>query len=90
MMSFIDSVHKYKLKTKITSNLQFYQVLSSIGLVNVDIYLKHGPFSSDIGIVNSSPSKGTHWVCYTNEKYFVSYGCVCPKKLSMFIIKRNG
>ena len=25
-----------------------------------------------------------------NENYFDSYGCVCPKKLSKFIIKRNG
>ena len=25
-----------------------------------------------------------------NENYFDSYGIVCPKKLSKFIIKRNG
>ena len=25
-----------------------------------------------------------------NENYFDSYGCVCPKKLSKFIMKRNG
>ena len=42
-----------------------------------------------VGIVNLHPSKGTHWVCYINENYFDSYGCVCPKKLSKFIIKRN-
>ena len=60
-------------------------------LNNVGIYLRDGPvFSSDIGIVNLHPSKGTHWICYINENYFDSYGCVPPKKLSEFIIKRNG
>ena len=41
-------------------------------------------------MVNLHPSKGTHWVCYINENDFDSYGCVCPKKPSKFIIKRNG
>ena len=54
------------------------------------IYLRDGSFSNDIGTVNLHASKGTHWVCYINENYFDSYGCVCPKKLSKFIIKRNG
>ena len=53
----------YKLKNRATSNIKSQQVLSSIGLDNFDIYLKDGPFSSDIGIVNLHPSKGTHWVC---------------------------
>ena len=57
---------------------------------DVGIYLRDGPFKSDIGIVNLHPSKGTHWVTYMNENYFDSYGVVCPKKLSKFIIKRNG
>ena len=56
----------------------------------VAIYLGDGPFSIDIGIVHLHPSKGTHWVCYIKEKYFDSYGCVCPKKLAKLIIKRNG
>ena len=54
------------------------------------MYLGDGPFSSDIGIVNLHPTKGSHWVVYINENYFDSYGCVPPKKLSKFIIKRNG
>ena len=81
---------KYKLKDKATSNIKIYQVLDSIGLNNVEIYLRDGPFSSDIGIVNLHPSRGTHWVCYINENYFDSYGCLPPKKLSKFIIKQNG
>ena len=61
-----------------------------MSLNNVRIYLRDGPFESDIGFVTVHPSKGTHWVCYINENYFDSYGIVCPKKLSKFIIKRNG
>ena len=65
--------------------------MKKIGLDSkVGIYLRDGAFSSDIGIINLHPSKGTHWCCYINEKNFDSYGCVCPKKLSKFIIKRNG
>ena len=89
-MTFIDFVKKFNLKNKATSNIKIQQVLNSIGLNNIEIYLRDGPFSSDIGIVNLHPSKGTHWVCYIDENYFDSYGVVCPKKLSKFIINRNG
>ena len=57
---------------------------------DVGIYLRDGPFKTDIGVVNLHPSKGSPWICYINENYFDSYGVVCPKKLSKFIIKRNG
>ena len=90
MMTFNEFIKKYKLKNKATSNIKIQQVLSSLGLNDVGIYLRDGLFSSDIGVVNLHPSKGTHWVCYINENFFDSYGCVCPKKLSKFIIKRNG
>ena len=90
MISFNDFVHKHNLKNKATSNIKIQQVLNSIGLNNVNIYLRDGPFSSDIGIVNLHPTRGSHWVCYINENYFDSYGCSPPKKLSKFIIKRNG
>ena len=89
-MTFNDFIKKYNLRNKATSNIKIQQVLSSQSLNDVGNYLRDGPFSSDIGIVNLHPSKGTHWVCYINENYFDSYGCVCPKKLSKFIIKRNG
>ena len=87
---FIDFIKKHNLKNKPTSNIKIQQVLNSIGLNNAGISLRDGPFSSDIGIVNLHPSRGTHWVTYINENYFDSYGVVCPKKLSKFIIKRNG
>ena len=89
-MTFNDFVKKFNLKNRATSNIKIQQVLSSLFLNNVGIYLRDGPFEADIGIVNLHPSRGLHWVCYINENYFDSYGCVCPKKLSKFIIKRNG
>ena len=87
---FNDFIKKYKLKKKATSNIKIQKVLDSMRLNNVGIYLRDGSFPSDIGNVNLHPSRGTHWVCYINENYFDSYGCTPPKKLSKFIIKRNG
>ena len=89
-MTFNDFVHIYKLKNKATTNIKIYQVFCSIGLNNVGLYIRDGPFLSDIGIVNLHSSKGTHWACYKNEFFFGTCGFVCPKKLSRFIIKRNG
>ena len=90
MITFNDFVHKHNLKNKATSNRKIQKVLTSVGLDNVNIYLRDGLFSSAIGIVNLNPSKGTHWVCYINENYFDSYGIICPKKISKFILKGNG
>ena len=89
-MMFNDFIKKYNLKNKATSNIKIQNILSSLSLNDVGIYLRDGSFKSDIGIVSLHPSRGTHWVCYINENYFDSYGVVCPKKLSKIIIKRNG
>ena len=90
MITFNDFIKKFNLKNKATSNIKIQNIVSSLSLNDVGIYLRDRPFKSDIGIVNLHPSKGTHWVCYINENYFDSYGCVCPKKLSKFFIKGNG
>ena len=90
MITFNDFIKKHNLKNKATSNIKIQQTLNSIGLNNVNIYLRDGPFSSDIGIVNLHPTRGSHWVSYINENFFDSYGIVCPEKLSKLIIKRNG
>ena len=66
-MTFNEFIRKINLKNKATSNIKIQQVLSSLGLNDVEIYLPDGPFQTDIGIVNLHPSKGTHWVCYINE-----------------------
>ena len=90
ILTFSEFIKKHHLQNKSTSNIKIQQVLSSLGLNDVGIFLRDGVFKSDIGIVNLHPSKGTHWVCYINENCFDSYGCAPPKKLSKFIIKRNG
>ena len=90
MITFIDFVHKYKLKNKATSNIKIQQVLCSIGSNNVGIYLRDGPFESNLGVVSLHPSKRTHWAAYKNENYFDSYGCASPRKLSKPIMKGNG
>ena len=90
ILTFNDFIKKYKLKNKATSNIKIQQVLSSIGLNNVGNYLRDGPFSTDIGIVNLHPLKGNHWILYIYENFFDSYGITPPRKLSKFIIKRNG
>ena len=87
ILTFNDFFKKFNLKNKATSNIKIQQVLSFLSLNDAGIYLRDGPFKSDIGIVNLHPSKGTHWVCYINENYFDSFGCSPPKKLSKLIIK---
>ena len=89
MITFNEFIKKFNLKNKATSNIEMQQVLSSLSLNDVGIYLRDGPFSSDDGIVILHISRGTHWVCYVNENYFDSYGCSPPKELFNIIIKRN-
>ena len=90
MMTFNDFIHNYKLNNKPTSNIKVQQVLSSLSLNDVGLFLRDGPFESDIGIVNVHPSEGRHWVAYINENYFGSDGFAPPKKQSKFIIDRIG
>ena len=90
ILTFNEFIKKHDLRNKATSNITIQQVLSSLSLNDVGIYLRDGPFEFDIGIVNLHSSRGTHWVNYINENYFDSYGCSPPKKLSKFIIKQNG
>ena len=66
-MTLNDFIKNYKLKNKALSNTKIQQFLSSLSLNDVGIYLRDGPFESDIGIVNLHSSKSTRWVCYTNE-----------------------
>ena len=74
-MSFNDFMHEYNFKNEANSNIKIFQVISPNELDHVSIYLRDGPFSSDVPIVNLHPSKGTHWVPYINEKYFDSFAC---------------
>ena len=70
-MSFNEFIHKYNLKNKATSFIKIYQVLSSLSLNDVSIFLRDRPLETDIGIVNIHPSKGTHWVVYINKNFLI-------------------
>ena len=61
MILFINTVFK-----KAKSKTKFQQKISSLVLNDVKIYLTDGASTFDVGIVNLHPSKGTHWVLYTN------------------------
>ena len=54
---FNDFIKKYNLKNKATSNIKVQQILSSLSLNDIGIYLRDGPFEFDTGIVNLHPSK---------------------------------
>ena len=56
-MSFNDFIHICKLRNIATSKKQ--QVLSSLGLNDIGIYLRDGTFESDISIVILQPKKRT-------------------------------
>ena len=40
-------------------------------------------------MLNFHSTKGTQWVAYINQNYFVSYGCPPPQKTRKYIIKQN-
>ena len=45
-----------------------YEVLEKIGSDSkVGIYLRDGNFSSNYGLLNLHPIRGTHWVCYIKD-----------------------
>ena len=88
MMSFNDFVRKYELEIEATGIIKIYEVLKKMGIESkVGIYLRHGAFSTNYGLVNLHPSRGTHWVCYIKDCYSDSYGCPPPKKLPNYLKK---
>ena len=89
-MTFNDFIYNYNLKNKATSNIKIYEVLKKMGLdLKVGIFLRDEIFSTNCGIVNLHPSRGTHWVLYIKDCYFDSYGCPPPKKLLKCLKKKH-
>ena len=70
--------------------MKIQQTIFSLSLNRVGIYLRDGPFSTNIRAENLRPPKRTFWVAYMDQKYFHSDGGRPPVKLSEFTIKRNG
>ena len=56
-----------------------------MNITECGIYMRDDKFTTDSGIVNLHPTKGTHWVMYTNKYYFDSYGCPPPLNIMSFI-----
>ena len=88
--SFTDFLLKYNLKNEATSNIKIQEVLKKLNLTSkVRIYMRDDNFTTDIGIVNLHPSKGTHWICYIDEYYFDSYGCAPPENIKVYIKSKH-
>ena len=80
IVNFNDLIKKYNLKKRATSNTKIYEVLKKMALDSkVGIYSRDGDFSTNYGVVNLHPSRGTHWVCDNKDCYFDSYGFSPPK-----------
>ena len=84
-LSFKEFVEKYGLKNEATSNIKIKEVLNKL-TIPVGIYMRDDQFTTTSGIVNLHPTKGTHWVMYTNKNYFDSYGCPPPTNIERFLI----
>ena len=76
-LSFKEFVNKYGLKNEATSNVEIKEILKLMN-TSCGIYMRDDKFITTSGIVNLHPTKGTHWVMFTNQNYFDSYGCPPP------------
>ena len=70
-MSCNDFVHEYGLKNAETSNRKEQQIVSSLYLNDVGIYLRDGPFEFDKRFVKLHPSKETHWAFYKYGNFLI-------------------
>jgi hypothetical protein len=77
-LSFKEFVGKYGLKDEATSNVKIKEILARLKLNSTGIYMRDDKFTTKSGIVNLHPTKGTHWVLFTGNFYFDSYGCPPP------------
>ena len=65
-LSFEEFVEKYGLKNEATSNVKIKEILDKL-TIPAGIYMRDDKFTTDSGIVNLHPAKGTHWVMFTNQ-----------------------
>ena len=87
-LSFKDFVEKYGLKNEATSNVKIKEILKLMNITECGIYMRDDKFTTTSGIVNLHPTKGTHWVMFTNQNSFDSYGCPPPTNILNHI--KNG
>ena len=79
-LSFQEIVDKYGLKNEATSTVKIQQILNELHLPT-KVYMRDDTFSTYSGIVNLHPTKGTHWVMFSDKFYFDSYGCPPPTNI---------
>ena len=80
-LSFKEFVNKYGLKNEATSNVEIKEILKLMN-TSCGIYMRDDKFITTSGIVNLHPTEGTHWVMFTNQNYFDSYGCPPPLNIT--------
>ena len=86
-LSFKEFVEKYRLKNEATSNVKIKEILDILKLNVPGIYMRDAKFTTDSGIVNLHPTKGTHWAMFATEFCFDSYGCPPPTNILNHIKK---
>ena len=79
-LSFKEFVNNYRLKKEATSNVEIKEILKLMN-TSCGTYMRDDKFITTSGIVNLHPTKGTHWVMFTNQNYFDSYGCPPPTNI---------
>ena len=80
-LSFKEFGNKYGLKNEATSNVEIKEILKLMN-TSCGMYMRDDKFITTCGIVNLHPTKGTHWVMFTNQNYFDSYGCPPPLNIT--------
>ena len=85
-LSFKEFHNKYGLKKEATSNVEIKEILKLMN-TSCGIYMRDDKFITTSGIVNLHPTEGTHWVMFTNQNYFDSYGCPPPLNITKQINK---
>ena len=78
-LSFKEVVGMYGLKDQATSIIK-KQVLDQLTIA-AEIYKRDDKFTTTAGVVNLHPTKGTHWVMFSDKFYFDSYGCPPPNNI---------
>ena len=86
-LSFQEFVEKYGLKNEAISNVKIKEILDTLRafrilkLNSTGIYMRDDKFTTTAGILNLHPTKGTHWVMFSDKFYFDSYGCPPPTNI---------
>ena len=79
--SFKEFVDKYGFKNEATFNVKIKEILGILKLNSTRIYMRDDQITTTSGIVNLHPTKGKHWVVFSDKFCFDSYGCPPPTNI---------